>query len=123
MARSGKKVQWCNAVQNHQNGQSLLVLDPNVASYEAIELCQWEMCIQFHSHRASTEIPTVDKRDKIKKNVIKLHEAHDKGKFLIFTEADKAIKLETFPKKVPEIKAFLDYKVCKNFKMSHSSFM
>eukprot|EP00957_Ditylum_brightwellii_P210521 15365069-Ditylum_brightwellii.AAC.1 len=29
--------------------------------------------------------------------------------FLIFTEAGKAIKLETFPKKAPKIKAFLDY--------------
>eukprot|EP00957_Ditylum_brightwellii_P053222 4035287-Ditylum_brightwellii.AAC.1 len=31
MARSDKKVQWCNAVQNHQNSQSLPVLDPKVA--------------------------------------------------------------------------------------------
>eukprot|EP00957_Ditylum_brightwellii_P056656 4294114-Ditylum_brightwellii.AAC.1 len=36
-----------------------------------------------------------------------------KNKFLIFTEAGKAIELETFPKKAPEIKVFLDYEVCK----------
>eukprot|EP00957_Ditylum_brightwellii_P193957 14770886-Ditylum_brightwellii.AAC.1 len=44
------------------------------------------------------------KGDKIKNIIIKLHETHDKEKFLIFTEASKGIKLETFPKKAPEIK-------------------
>eukprot|EP00957_Ditylum_brightwellii_P001061 83974-Ditylum_brightwellii.AAC.1 len=66
MAGSGKKVQWHNAIQNHQNGQSLTVLDLKVAGYKAAELYQWEMCIQFHSHGASTKIPTVDMGDKIK---------------------------------------------------------
>eukprot|EP00957_Ditylum_brightwellii_P092919 7074965-Ditylum_brightwellii.AAC.1 len=61
MAGNGKRVQWQNTVQNHQNGQPLPVLDPKVAG------------------------------------------------------AGKAIELETFPKKAPEIKTFLDYKVCKKF--------
>eukprot|EP00957_Ditylum_brightwellii_P021060 1587019-Ditylum_brightwellii.AAC.1 len=67
MTGSDKEVQWCNVIQNHQNGQPLPVLDPKVAGYEAIELYQWEMCIQFHSHRASMKIPMVDVGDKIKK--------------------------------------------------------
>eukprot|EP00957_Ditylum_brightwellii_P106395 8116825-Ditylum_brightwellii.AAC.1 len=41
---------------------------------------------------------------------------HGKNKFLIFTKAGKVIKQETSPKKAPEIKAFLDYEVCSNFK-------
>eukprot|EP00957_Ditylum_brightwellii_P184025 14018022-Ditylum_brightwellii.AAC.1 len=66
MAGSDKKVQWYNAIQNHQNGQPLPVLDPKVAGYEAVELYQWEMCIQFYSFRASTKIPTVDVGDNSK---------------------------------------------------------
>eukprot|EP00957_Ditylum_brightwellii_P023999 1809760-Ditylum_brightwellii.AAC.1 len=67
MARNGKKVQWCNTIQNHQNDQPLPVLDPKLAGYEAVELYQWEMCIQFHSLGASMKILMVDIRDKIKK--------------------------------------------------------
>eukprot|EP00957_Ditylum_brightwellii_P028884 2182091-Ditylum_brightwellii.AAC.1 len=111
MAGNGKKVQWRNAVQNHQNGQPLPVLDPKVAGYEATELYQWEICIQLHLREASMKVPTVDIGDKIKNVVIKLHEMHGKNKFSIFTEAGKVIELGTFPKKAPEIKAFLDYKV------------
>eukprot|EP00957_Ditylum_brightwellii_P033671 2551960-Ditylum_brightwellii.AAC.1 len=111
MARNGQKVQWSNPVQNHQNGQPLLDLDPTVAGYEAIELCQWEMCIQFHLCGASMKIPMVDVGDKIRNVIIKLHKTHGKNKFLIFTEAGKAIELEAFPKKAPEIKAFLDYEI------------
>eukprot|EP00957_Ditylum_brightwellii_P091735 6984984-Ditylum_brightwellii.AAC.1 len=74
MARSDKKVQWYNALQNHQNGHPLPVLDSKVASYEAVELYQWEVYIQFLLCRASTKIPTVDIEDKIKKS-IKLHKS------------------------------------------------
>eukprot|EP00957_Ditylum_brightwellii_P103204 7866099-Ditylum_brightwellii.AAC.1 len=105
-----------------RNGQPLLVLDPKVAGYETIELYQWGMCIQFHSHGACMKIPMVDVGDKINKIVIKLHKTHGKNKFLIFKDADKVIKLETFPKKTPEIKAFLDYKVCKKLEMYCSSY-
>eukprot|EP00957_Ditylum_brightwellii_P161784 12317915-Ditylum_brightwellii.AAC.1 len=66
MARNSKKVQWCNTIQNHQNGQPLLVLDPKVAGHEAVELYQWEMCIHFHLCGASTKIPMVDVGDKSK---------------------------------------------------------
>eukprot|EP00957_Ditylum_brightwellii_P209996 15364461-Ditylum_brightwellii.AAC.1 len=113
MTRNGSKVQWHNAVQNHQKSQSLPVLDPKEVDYEAVELYQWEMYIQFHLRGASMKIPAVGMGDKIKKFIIKLHETHGKNKLLIFIEAGKAIELETFPKKAPEIKAFLDYKVCK----------
>eukprot|EP00957_Ditylum_brightwellii_P155525 11838360-Ditylum_brightwellii.AAC.1 len=109
MTGSGKKVQWCNAVQIHQNGQPLTVLDPKVAGYEAVELYQWEMHIQFHLRGAPTKIHMADVGDNIKNFIIKLHKMHGKNKFLIFTKAGKVIKLKTFPKKAPEIKAFLDY--------------
>eukprot|EP00957_Ditylum_brightwellii_P000527 40584-Ditylum_brightwellii.AAC.1 len=69
------------------------------------------MCIQFDLHGASMKIPMVDTGDKIKNFVIKLHKTYGKNQFLIFTEAGNVIKLETFPKKAHEIKAFLDYKV------------
>eukprot|EP00957_Ditylum_brightwellii_P089255 6796843-Ditylum_brightwellii.AAC.1 len=116
MPVSVKKVQWCNAIQNCQNGQLLLVLDLKVSGYEDVELYQWEMCIQFHSCGASTKIPTVDIGDRVKTFIIKLHKHHGKEKFSVFTEAGKPIELETFPKKAPEIKAFLCYEVDENFK-------
>eukprot|EP00957_Ditylum_brightwellii_P136241 10390400-Ditylum_brightwellii.AAC.1 len=78
MAGNGKKVQWRNSIQNNQNGQPLPALDPKVAGYEALELYQWEMCIQFHLRGASKKIPTVEVGDKIKKIVIKLHKTHSK---------------------------------------------
>eukprot|EP00957_Ditylum_brightwellii_P184507 14053379-Ditylum_brightwellii.AAC.1 len=62
------------------------------------------------------KIPTVDVGDKVKNFVIKLHETHRKEKFMIFMKAGKYIELETFPKKVPERKIFLDYEVCETFK-------
>eukprot|EP00957_Ditylum_brightwellii_P172274 13115142-Ditylum_brightwellii.AAC.1 len=64
MTASDKQIQWRNAVQNHQKGLPLPVLDPKMASCEVIELYQWEMYIQFYSHGASTKIPTVDVGDK-----------------------------------------------------------
>eukprot|EP00957_Ditylum_brightwellii_P126290 9628383-Ditylum_brightwellii.AAC.1 len=66
MAASGKRFRLCNTIQNHQNGHPLPVLDPKMAGYEAVELYQWEMCIQFHSCGAFTKIPTVNIGDKVK---------------------------------------------------------
>eukprot|EP00957_Ditylum_brightwellii_P170928 13009722-Ditylum_brightwellii.AAC.1 len=100
-----------------QELSAIEVLDPKVASYEAIELYQWEMCIQFRLRGASMKLPMVDIGDKIKIFVIKLHEMHGKNKSLIFTVAGKVIKLETFPNKAPEIEASLDYEVCNILKM------
>eukprot|EP00957_Ditylum_brightwellii_P048332 3668086-Ditylum_brightwellii.AAC.1 len=116
MASSAKMVQWHNGVQNHQNRHLLLVLDPKVTGYEAVELFQWEMCLQFHSQGASIKVPTVDVGDKVKKIIILLHETHGKDKFTIFSEAGKWIKIETFSKKAPEIKTFLNYEVRENYK-------
>eukprot|EP00957_Ditylum_brightwellii_P003309 250766-Ditylum_brightwellii.AAC.1 len=67
MSGNGKKVQCHNTIQNHQNGQPLPVLDPKVAGYEAIELYQWEMYIQFHLNGASTKISMIGIGDKFKK--------------------------------------------------------
>eukprot|EP00957_Ditylum_brightwellii_P061948 4701333-Ditylum_brightwellii.AAC.1 len=93
-----KKVHWCNVIQNHQNGQPLLVLDPNIEGYETIKLYQWEMCVQFHSQGASDNGPTMDVGDKIRSIVVKLQEMHRKEKLLVFTEGGKMIQLETIPK-------------------------
>eukprot|EP00957_Ditylum_brightwellii_P104589 7969225-Ditylum_brightwellii.AAC.1 len=59
-------LKWQNAVQNHQNGEPLPVLDPAINGYEPCELYQWEMCVQFHSCRASTLKHTSDIGKKIK---------------------------------------------------------
>eukprot|EP00957_Ditylum_brightwellii_P018994 1429734-Ditylum_brightwellii.AAC.1 len=64
MAPEAKKVQWCNTVQNHQNGEPLPVLDLKVEGYEPVELYQWEMCIQFHLQGTSEKVPTTDVSDK-----------------------------------------------------------
>eukprot|EP00957_Ditylum_brightwellii_P124534 9491253-Ditylum_brightwellii.AAC.1 len=109
MTSSAKTVQWHNGVQNHQNGHPLLVLDPEVTGYEAIELFQWEACLQFHSRGTSMKVLAVDVGDKVKNFIIWLHETHGKDKFTIFLEAGKKIKIETFPKKALEIKTFLNY--------------
>eukprot|EP00957_Ditylum_brightwellii_P100000 7620801-Ditylum_brightwellii.AAC.1 len=72
MSASAKKVQWCNGVQNHQNGQPLPVLDPKIEGYEFIELYQWEMCVQFCLHGASEKVPTIDVGDKVRNLIVKL---------------------------------------------------
>eukprot|EP00957_Ditylum_brightwellii_P022477 1696022-Ditylum_brightwellii.AAC.1 len=43
MAPKAKKVQWQNAVQNHQNGEPLPVLDLKVEGYEQLKLYRWKM--------------------------------------------------------------------------------
>eukprot|EP00957_Ditylum_brightwellii_P017567 1323650-Ditylum_brightwellii.AAC.1 len=98
MASKGEKLQWRNAIQNHQNGKPLLVLDPKVKGYEPVKLYQWEMCVQFHLLRASEK------------------EVHRKEKFSMFTENGKFIQLETFTKKATEIKSYLNYAVHKRWK-------
>eukprot|EP00957_Ditylum_brightwellii_P164277 12506927-Ditylum_brightwellii.AAC.1 len=61
MTKVGKHVRWQNGVQNHQNGKPLPLLDPQIKGYKpAVELFQWEMCVQFLSCRASTKHPTSD---------------------------------------------------------------
>eukprot|EP00957_Ditylum_brightwellii_P057043 4323611-Ditylum_brightwellii.AAC.2 len=60
MTSSAKTFQWHNGVQNHQNGHPLLILEPKMAGYKAVELFQWKMCLQFHSQGALTKIPTID---------------------------------------------------------------
>eukprot|EP00957_Ditylum_brightwellii_P006244 473512-Ditylum_brightwellii.AAC.1 len=55
-----KRVQWHNGVQKHQNRHPLPVLDPKLTGCKAVELFQWEMCLQFHSCGASTKAPTID---------------------------------------------------------------
>ena len=47
MTKDGKHVKWQNGVQNHQNGEQLPVLDPQIEGYNPVELYQWEMCVQF----------------------------------------------------------------------------
>eukprot|EP00957_Ditylum_brightwellii_P175218 13339743-Ditylum_brightwellii.AAC.1 len=78
MAPKAKKVQWCNALQNHQNGKPLPALDPKVKGYEPMKLYQWEMCVQFHLQGASEIVPTTDVGDKIRNLIVKLHKAHKK---------------------------------------------
>eukprot|EP00957_Ditylum_brightwellii_P202181 15328972-Ditylum_brightwellii.AAC.1 len=109
MTSSAKTLQWHNGMQNHQNRHPLPVLDPKVTGYEAIELFQWKMCLQFHSHGASIKVLTIDVGDKVKNFIIQLHETHGKDKFTILLEAGKRIEIETFPKKALEIKTFLNY--------------
>eukprot|EP00957_Ditylum_brightwellii_P175255 13342255-Ditylum_brightwellii.AAC.1 len=53
-------LKWQNAVQNHQTGEPLPILDPAINRYEPCELYQWEMCVQFHSRGASTLKHTSD---------------------------------------------------------------
>eukprot|EP00957_Ditylum_brightwellii_P009712 732143-Ditylum_brightwellii.AAC.1 len=77
----------------------------------AVELFQWEMCVQFSSRRASMKNPTSDVRDKIKSLVIKLQEMHGKDTFLLFTEKGKRIKIKTFPAKAAEVYEMFDYTV------------
>eukprot|EP00957_Ditylum_brightwellii_P053526 4056173-Ditylum_brightwellii.AAC.1 len=115
MAPKAKKIQWHNAIQNHQNGEPLPVLDPKVKGYEPVELYQWEMCVQFYLRSVSEIIPTTDVGDKIINLVVKLHEAHNND-FLIFMEDVKLIKLETFPQKAPEIKKLLNCVVHDRYK-------
>eukprot|EP00957_Ditylum_brightwellii_P077572 5894866-Ditylum_brightwellii.AAC.1 len=64
MSSTAKMVQWHNGMQNHQKGHPLPVLDPKVTGYEAVELFQWEMCLQFHTCGTSTKVPTIDVGDK-----------------------------------------------------------
>eukprot|EP00957_Ditylum_brightwellii_P124169 9465289-Ditylum_brightwellii.AAC.1 len=98
MAPETKKVQWCNATQNHQNGKPLPVLDPKIKGYEPMELYQWEMCMPFHSRDTLEIIPTTDAGDKIRNLIVKLHKTHRKD-FSIFTEYGKLIQLEMFLKR------------------------
>eukprot|EP00957_Ditylum_brightwellii_P070435 5351535-Ditylum_brightwellii.AAC.1 len=60
MTIDGRHVKWHNGVQNHQNGEPLPALDPQIKGYDSAELYQWEMCVQFSSHGASTKHPTSD---------------------------------------------------------------
>eukprot|EP00957_Ditylum_brightwellii_P055550 4210160-Ditylum_brightwellii.AAC.1 len=109
MQLSAKQVQWHNGIQNHQNREPLLVLDPKVNGYESIELFQWEMSLQFHSQGASEKFPTMDIGDKIKGLIVKLQETQGKENFSVFTEDGKIIQLEAFPKKPVEIKSLFKY--------------
>eukprot|EP00957_Ditylum_brightwellii_P156638 11921750-Ditylum_brightwellii.AAC.1 len=109
MQLSANYVQWQNGMQNHQNGEPLPVLDPNVNGYKSIELYQWEICMQFHSRGASDKVPTMDVGDKIKSFIMKLQETHRKDKFSVFTEDGKIVKLKSFPKKPVETKSMFKY--------------
>eukprot|EP00957_Ditylum_brightwellii_P055238 4186954-Ditylum_brightwellii.AAC.1 len=60
MTNDGKHIKWHNSIQNHQNGESLPVLDPQIEGYEPVELFQWEMCVQFLSCGTSMKNPTSD---------------------------------------------------------------
>eukprot|EP00957_Ditylum_brightwellii_P056689 4296283-Ditylum_brightwellii.AAC.1 len=95
MSTSAKKVHWHNGVQNHQNVQLLLVLDPKIDGYETIQLYQWEMCVQFHSQGASEKGPMVDVGDKIRSMIVKLQETYRKEKLLMFSKDGKLIQMET----------------------------
>eukprot|EP00957_Ditylum_brightwellii_P092917 7074873-Ditylum_brightwellii.AAC.2 len=89
----GKTVlKWCNAVQNHQNGEPLPVLGPAIEGYEPFELFWWEMCVQFHSCRASTLKHTADVSKKIKK----------KG---------KCVLIKTFSNQPDKVHALVDHSV------------
>eukprot|EP00957_Ditylum_brightwellii_P173150 13181627-Ditylum_brightwellii.AAC.1 len=69
-------------MQNHQNSEPILVLDPNLNGYESIELHQWKMCMQFHSRGVSDNVLTMDVGDKIKSFIVKLQETYEKDEFL-----------------------------------------
>eukprot|EP00957_Ditylum_brightwellii_P080287 6106333-Ditylum_brightwellii.AAC.1 len=87
-----------NAVQNHQNGEPLPVLDPAIERYKPCELYQWEMCILFHSHGVSTQKHMSDVGKKIKSLLVKPQETHGKDKFSLFSEKGKCVLIKTFPK-------------------------
>eukprot|EP00957_Ditylum_brightwellii_P204048 15337364-Ditylum_brightwellii.AAC.1 len=70
---------WCTETPKWQTAPSLKGCEP-------VKLFQWEICVQFSLHRASTKYPTSDVRDKLKSLIIKLQEVHGKEKFLLFTE-------------------------------------
>eukprot|EP00957_Ditylum_brightwellii_P105301 8027434-Ditylum_brightwellii.AAC.1 len=80
---------------------------PKVKGYEPVEHYQWEMCVQFHSQGASENVPTTDTGEKIRNLIMKSHKEHGKD-FLMFTKDNKLIQLKIFPKKVLEIKKFLN---------------
>eukprot|EP00957_Ditylum_brightwellii_P105686 8059318-Ditylum_brightwellii.AAC.1 len=107
MINNDKHVKWQNGIQNHQNGEPLPVLDPQIEGYKPVELFQWEMRVQFYSQRASTQSLTADIGDKIKSLVIKLQEMHKKDKILLFTKKGARINIETFPKKAAEVYGIL----------------
>eukprot|EP00957_Ditylum_brightwellii_P178871 13625250-Ditylum_brightwellii.AAC.1 len=66
MTKDSKHLKWQNDVQNHQNGEPLPVLDPQIKGCDPVEIYQWEMCFQFLSQGASTKHPTSDVQDKLK---------------------------------------------------------
>eukprot|EP00957_Ditylum_brightwellii_P182267 13886017-Ditylum_brightwellii.AAC.1 len=104
-------LKWQNAVQNHQNGEPLPVLDPTIDGYEPCELYQWEMCVQFHSRRVSMLKHMSGIGKKIKNLLIKLQESHGKDKFSLFSEKGKHVLLKTSPQKPEEAHALVDYSV------------
>eukprot|EP00957_Ditylum_brightwellii_P103197 7865143-Ditylum_brightwellii.AAC.1 len=99
MTKDSKHIKWQNGVQNHQISKPLPALDPKIEGNNPVKLYQWEMCVQFLSRGTSMKHPTSDVRDKLKSLVIKLQEAHRKTKFLLFTEKEVRVKIETFPAK------------------------
>eukprot|EP00957_Ditylum_brightwellii_P125928 9599646-Ditylum_brightwellii.AAC.1 len=111
MTKDSKHLKWQNGVQNHQNGEPLPVLDPQIKGYNTVELYQWEMCVQFSLRGASTKHPTSDVKDKLKSLVIKLQEAHGKEKFSLFTENGVRIKVETFTAKAVDVQRHFKYTV------------
>eukprot|EP00957_Ditylum_brightwellii_P150719 11475918-Ditylum_brightwellii.AAC.1 len=60
MTSGGKKVKCQNAVQNHQSGELLPILDPEIDGYEPVKLYQWEICVQFYAQGAFSTIPMVE---------------------------------------------------------------
>eukprot|EP00957_Ditylum_brightwellii_P134819 10279035-Ditylum_brightwellii.AAC.1 len=98
-------LKWHNAVQNHQNGEPLPVLDPAIEGYKPCELFQWEMCIQFHSCGASTL-----------KHIMDIGKKNQK-----FTKKGKHVLIKTFPPKPDKAHALVDYSVkdydCKKVSM------
>eukprot|EP00957_Ditylum_brightwellii_P093983 7155970-Ditylum_brightwellii.AAC.1 len=113
MTEDSKHIKWQNGVQNHQNGEPLPVLDPQIEGYKSVELFQWEMCVQFSSRGTSTKHPMSDVRDKLKSLIIKLQEVHRKEKFLLFTEKGKRIKIKMFPANTVDVHRLFDYTVHK----------
>eukprot|EP00957_Ditylum_brightwellii_P040107 3035127-Ditylum_brightwellii.AAC.1 len=103
MTKDSKHIKCQNGVQKYQNGKLLQVLDPHIKGYTHVELFQWEMCVQFLSHKASMKHPTSDAINKLKSLITKLQETHGKEKFLLYTEKGNRIKIKMFPAKAVDV--------------------
>eukprot|EP00957_Ditylum_brightwellii_P016388 1232008-Ditylum_brightwellii.AAC.1 len=90
-----KEVQWRDATI-HQNNIVLMVLDPKTDSHKMSELFQWETHVQLSAQGASNDMPITKTGNKVKHQMLKLEETHDKNLFTVQSKKETRIKVATF---------------------------